>query len=215
MNILQVDKHNIAEAAEKSAQVLKQGGVVVYPTDTAYGFAVHGLRTDTIDKIFRLKGRRQNNPIHLVVRDVASVEKLAEMSPAQRAVLENWLPGQLTFVLTRKECVPPSLVAGGTTIGIRIPDHPLTMALSQQLDFPYTATSANVSGMPAVYAINALRQQFPGNAEIDLVLDYGELAAGTISTVIDIVAWPDYKIVREGAVPAARFAEWAKQQPSK
>jgi L-threonylcarbamoyladenylate synthase len=209
MKTIQVTAHNLVQAADEAAEVLRQGRVVVYPTDTAYGFAVHGLLPATIEKIFRLKGRRQNNPIHLVVRDLAAVETITEMSPCQRAVLAHWLPGQLTFVLTRKPIVPESLVAGGSTIGIRIPRHPVTQELSRRLDFPYTATSANVSGQPAVYSIAALREQFPENAEIALILNYGDLATGAISTVIDIVAWPEYRIVREGAVSAAKFAEWA------
>jgi L-threonylcarbamoyladenylate synthase len=208
MEIIQVITDNLEKVVEQAAAVLQSSGVVVYPTDTTYALAVHGLCMEAIEKIFQIKGRSHQNPIHLVVRDMAAVKAIAELSTEQEAVLTHWLPGPLTFVLVRKPVVPSVLVGGGSTIGVRIPNHPVTQALSRLVDFPYTTTSANRTGLPTVYAIPTLLEQMPDGGGIDLVLDYGDLTRGSVSTVVDISQWPVYKVIREGVVSTQKFAEW-------
>lgn len=206
---MQVTQENFTQAVRRAADTLKSGGVIVYPTDTAYGFGANGLSSEAIDKVFTLKGRPRYNPMNLVARNIDSVADIAELSAIQKSVLACWLPGPVTFVLGRKPIVPSCLVNGEATVGIRIPKHPVTSLLSEYVEFPYTTTSANLSNYPTVYSISALCLQFPPSAPIDLVLDYGELKLGAISTVIDISNWPQYKIVREGVLPSQEFSRWA------
>lgn len=209
MEIIEVTKLNIDKSIQQAAIVLKNKGIVVYPTETAYGFAANGLLPETIHKIFQLKKRSRQNPIHLIIPSIESARNFAYISREQHRVLKRWLPGPLTFVLPRKPIVPECLVNGATTIGIRIPQHPVTSLLSSYLDFPYTATSANFSGQPPIYSIDDLQKQFPAICDIDLVLDYGNLPQVMPSTVIDICRWPKYQILRPGAIAKREFAMWA------
>lgn len=163
------------EAISSATEALLHDKIVVYPTDTAYGFAAHALSLKAIETVYELKGRSCTSPMHIVVRNVSQACEFAEISPQQQQVLRAWFPGPITFVLKKRSPIPSLLVAGKNTIGIRIPDHPITKALSLSVPFPYTATSANLSGQPTVYSIDALARQFPGFPGIDVILDMGEI----------------------------------------
>lgn len=210
MKIIRLTADNMEQSVREAVNFITEGGVVVYPTDTAYGMAVPGLEEDAIARIYRVKGRPLHNPIHLVVKDWMAVSEISELSAGQQRVLERWLPGPVTFVLKRRPVVPASLVGGRDTVGVRIPDHPVTRLLSRYLGVPYTATSANLSGGRTAYSIEDLEGRLPEDIPF-LALDYGKLAEGAISSVIDISAWPHYTIIREGVVSKDRFEQFCRE----
>lgn len=180
--------------------VLKNGGIILYPTDTLYGLGVDALNVEALKKLKTLKGRSDSKPISIVVADMAMAEEYAEVTPLARKLAETFLPGKLTLVLSAKENLPTELTAGTGTIGIRIPNHLLCLNLARELGRPFTATSANVSDQESKNSATGILAQFGMHAGlIDRVIDVGTLPDSLPSTTVD--ARGEVPIVlREGAV---------------
>ena len=194
--ILATDK----DVVEKAAETLKQGGTIVFPTDTAYGLGADGLSLKAIERVFYLKGRKETNPMHVVVTDRDMAARYAVMTDLGDKLIQSFLPGPLSLVLKKKDSVPSELVGGLGTIGIRIPDTPLALAIARAADCAYTATSANKSGDPAFYTLDEVLESFGERAEdIDLVIDAGDLSPGPVSTLVDVQGDKPV-ILREGPI---------------
>jgi L-threonylcarbamoyladenylate synthase len=207
----------LAQTVEEAAAVLRSGGVVLYPTDTTYALAANALDEKTVDRVFQLKGRDYSKPIHVIVRDVEQAALYVVAGEMARLIANQFLPGALTLVLPQRENsgIPPLLVSGATTLGIRVPDHPVCNALSNALPFPVTTTSANRSGLPNTYAVEAVRQQLGADFEkIDLTLDVGELDSDSVSTVIAIEG-ESVKLIREGAILFSVLSDFLTQHGRK
>src|SRR5690606_35500716 len=147
---------------------------------------VNALDVEAIDRIFQLKGRDYTKPIHVIVRHLSQAAEYVTVTDLTQKIGEHFLPGALTLVLPQKadSRIPTLLVAGESTLGVRIPDQPICQALSKNATFPITTTSANRSGMPNTYDVPSTRLQLGLDFEhIDLVLDVGALTGG-VSTVI-------------------------------
>lgn len=202
---------DIENGASLAADIMKRGGMVLYPTDTTYALGVNALDVEVVDKVFQLKGRDYTKPIHVVVRDMEQASQYVTVSDLARKIGEHFLPGALTLVLAQKAAttIPPLLVAGESTLGIRIPDQPICRILSQAVDFPITTTSANRSGMPNTYDVAAIRDQLGADFEqIELVIDAGAVGGG-VSTVIAVEA-DSIRLIREGAIPFIEILAFAE-----
>lgn len=199
MEILHLSKTGVADAAKKAAQVLRNGGIVLYPTDTIYGLAVDATNVRALANLRELKGREAKKPISIVVPSVESISTYAVMNDAARALAERFLPGALTLVMKAKDTVPQELVLAGG-IGLRIPDDTFCLALAGAFGKPYTATSANKSGREPGSTVETILTQFGSGAHgIDLVIDDGERRGRKASTVVTTVSGTPY-ILREGAI---------------
>lgn len=174
------------ETIKKVAQLIKNGGVVIYPTDTCYGVGASAFDKEAIRKVFELKGRDFNNPISVIVRNLRVVKTIAEVDKMQEKYFLKKLPGAFTLIFKKKKILPGELTAGLNTIGIRIPNYSITELLSYETIIPYTATSANISGKPQCYSLKDLLKQFRNSKIIDLVLDAGELPKNNPSQLIDM-----------------------------
>jgi L-threonylcarbamoyladenylate synthase len=197
------DQASLADGIAQAAQVLESGGIVLYPTDTTYALAANALDVNAVDRIFQVKGRDYSKPIHVVVRDMEQAAQYVEVNQNARRIAAQFLPGGLTIVLPLKpnSAIPSLLVAGAGTLGIRIPKQPVSEALSRAIDFPTTTTSANRSGMPNTYTIEAVAQQLGTDFnQIDLALDAGQIDGDGVSTVIAI-AGDAVTLIREGVIP--------------
>lgn len=174
------------EQITEAVEALKRGGVIVYPTDTIYGLGSDALSPDGCARIYELKGRPKHNPIHVIVSDVAMAETVVELTPLARKLIHKFLPGALTLVLTAKPGVAEILTGGTGTLGIRIPNHPISIAIARGLGRPFTATSANVSGGGTCSTIEEVRASFGEKIhEIAYILDGGTLPQSRASTVVD------------------------------
>lgn len=200
MRFIRISEVGHETAAKEAAEVLLRGGVVLYPTDTLYGLGVVHDNQDALARLRTLKGRDVKKPISLIVSDHRALELHADMSEGARALAAQHLPGALTLVLPAREHIPQDFVMYGG-VGLRIPDDPFTMLLARTLGKPYTATSANISGhatqedpMSIVIALG------PRTELIDLVIDDGERAGGTGSTVVRYTDDTPV-ILREGRIP--------------
>ncbi|MGV3760543.1 MAG: L-threonylcarbamoyladenylate synthase [Actinomycetota bacterium] len=176
---------------------LRQGGVVVLPTDTVYGIAALPADEDAVDRLFALKGRRTDVPIAVLCADAAQALSLAEPPDptAARLVADRWWPGPLTLVLPRRGGLELHLGEPSATVGLRVPDHPLVQAVAAEVG-PIATTSANRHGEPtATTAEEAVAVLGPGVA---LAVDGGRLE-GRSSTVVDATVTP-WRTLRDGPI---------------
>ena len=195
-----VDKlpSDIQEQIEKGISILKQGGIVAFPTDTVYGLGAGANSQPAVERVYRVKERPQNIALPLLLANVSQISEVAEpVPPIAWLLARNFLPGALTIVLHKSNLVPDIITAGGITVAVRIPAHPIPIALAQGLEVPIVGTSANVSGKPSALTADEVYSQF-GN-KIDLVIDGGRCPGGRESTIIDVTG-KEPVILREGAI---------------
>lgn len=190
----QPDLSVIREAAE----VIKKGGIVVFPTRTLYGIGADAYNAEAVDRVFRIKQRAEKNPLSVLIKSKEDVLSLAaEIPSAAVKLMEAFWPGRLTIVFKSRPTVLPGITAKTGKIGIRIPEHPVAVRLVAALDCPLTGTSANLSGHPGADCVEALPPEIINS--VDLVIDSGKLKGGTGSTVVDVTTDPP-SIIREGEV---------------
>ncbi len=184
-----------------AVEILSGGGVIALPTDTLYGVSANALDPAAASKVFGVKGREERSPLPIFVSDSADLYKYGRDVPdAAVRLAEIFWPGKLTIVVGKSDLIPAVVSGGLDTVGLRVPDHPAPRQIVAQLGAPITATSANVSGKPALTAAEDVLAEL--GARLDLVFDGGVLAPSAPSTVIDLTANPP-RILREGAISAS------------
>lgn len=182
---------------QQAADLLRAGLVVAYPTDTLYGLAVDPRNAVAVRRLFDLKGRPETSALTLIAADAEQAREAAELTVAAERLAARWWPGPLTIVVNARPVLAPETLAGGRTVGIRVPDHPAAIALARAAGFCITATSANRSGATAVSRPDAVAEALP---EVDAVLDAGPAPGGSPSTIVDASA-REIALIRAGAVP--------------
>lgn len=182
----------------QAAAVLRGGGLVAFPTETVYGLGANALDETAVRRIFAAKGRPANNPIIVHVTNVGEARRLVAVWPdtATRLAARFW-PGPLTLVLPRAEVVPDAVTAGGSTVALRAPAHPVAQALLQAAKIPIAAPSANASSRLSPTRAEHVLYDLDGR--IDLLLDGGPCAGGIESTVLDLSVTPP-RLLRPGLV---------------
>jgi L-threonylcarbamoyladenylate synthase len=189
----------------QAAHIIRNGGLVAFPTETVYGLAANALRADAISKIFAAKGRPDYNPLIVHVSDVAAAKRLVSHwdERADKLAAEFW-PGPLTLVLPKSSEVPDAVTAGLKTVAIRVPAHPVAHALLEACGLPLAAPSANrsteVSPTRAEHVLKSL------GGRVDLILDGGTTNIGIESTVVDLTGEVAV-LLRPGMVSLARLNE--------
>jgi len=184
---------------ERAADAIRDGDLVVYPTETVYGLGADALDPDAIERVFEAKGRDRNDPISLAVPTVERAFEFVSASPREKRFMREFLPGPITVVTTKREVVPDELTGGRPRVGVRVPDHDLALQLLDTVA-PITATSANVSGRPSVTSLADLDPEIHEAAAV--VLDGGE-TPGTASTVVDVEAGAVHREGRDAAAVRA------------
>ena len=189
------DEEKLAEAV----RVLREGGVVAFPTETFYGLGADARNEAAVEKIFRIKGRNFRNPLSVIVANDREVIPLVEEIPATATILmQTFWPGPLTLIFRAAPSVSSRLTGGTGKIGIRVSSHPIARFLAAGLAGPLTATSANLSGGPECSSADAVIRAL---GELpDAVIDGGETPGGPGSTILDVTGFPP-RILREGAIP--------------
>lgn len=188
----------------EAARLLKAGGIVAFPTETVYGLAANALDANAVARIFEAKGRPSTNPLIVHVASIdAAKELVTEWPETAEKLASTFWPGPLTVVLEKSDVVPSIVTAGGNTIAIRLPAHPVAQALIHACGFPIAAPSANrsnfISPTTAAHVARSLSGRIP------LILDGGPCQAGIESTVISLVD-KDSHILRPGSLGANELA---------
>ncbi|MCR5577299.1 MAG: threonylcarbamoyl-AMP synthase [Oscillospiraceae bacterium] len=195
----------LKEDISPASAIIRSGGLVAVPTETVYGLAGNGLDADAVSAIYEVKGRPAVKPLSLMVPDAAAMERYGVDVPEQaKRLAERFWPGPLTIVVKAQADIPAIVLAGGSTVGLRCPDHPLTLALLRECGLPLAAPSANPSGEESPKDAAQVLNYFDG--KIDCVIDGGPCGLGQESTILDMSAAP-YRILRQGALPAEEIAQ--------
>lgn len=187
-----IKKINRLPLLEKAADLLKNGKIVGFPTETVYGLGADARKSSAVKKIFQAKGRPQDNPLIVHIGDMNQLKTVirGEMEDDIRQILEEFWPGPLTIVFPKSELIPERTTAGLDTVGVRMPAHPVALALIQKIGFPLAAPSANTSGLPSPTRAEHVLDDLSG--KIPLILDGGSCQVGVESTVI---TFEDEKII--------------------
>ncbi len=195
------DKNAIAEAAA----ILRRGGLLGIPTETVYGLGANALDEDAVLHIFEAKGRPQDNPLILHVPGADWLERYCrDIPPAAYTLAERFWPGPLTMILPRRDNVPLRTTGGLDTVGVRCPDHPMTLAIIREAGIPVAAPSGNTSGRPSPTTAQHMLEDMDG--KIDGIVDGGPCAVGVESTIIDLTVTPP-RLLRPGGLPLEALEE--------
>ena len=182
-----------------AAEIIKNGGLLGIPTETVYGLGANALDEEAVLHIFEAKGRPQDNPLIIHIPGADWLDRYCENVPesAYRLAAEFW-PGPLTMILPRKPVVPLRTTGGLETVGVRCPDHPVTLEILRQADVPIAAPSGNTSGRPSPTTLAAMREDMDG--KIDGIFEGGACKVGVESTIIDLTCDPP-RLLRPGGLP--------------
>lgn len=212
MERLQLSTGNVAAAAQRASEVLQNGGVILYPTDTLYGLGADAFSNVAVDKVIAIKGRDGKKPIHCIVSDMEMAAKYAEISNDALLLAKEFFPGPLTIILPKRSGVGTGIARDIETVGIRVPKNDFCTMLAREIGKPFTGTSANAAGeKPQQSVEKILLQLAPAPDAVDLIVDAGELSVSLPSTVVDL-AHEEPIILREGAIEAAEV--WNVLRPS-
>jgi L-threonylcarbamoyladenylate synthase len=203
--ILTTEKTELFQAAvARAVELLKAGELAALPTETVYGLAANALNPTAVARIFNVKGRPAHNPIIVHVSSIAMARRCVSDWPelAQKLAEAFW-PGPLTLVLPRAPIIPDLVTAGGPTVGVRWPRHPVIQAVIAACDFPLAAPSANlsnrVSPTTAAHVVNSIGRK------LKLIVDGGPAQIGIESTVLDLTSVPP-RVLRPGMIHAESLA---------
>ena len=179
---LNVDLNKIKEAA----MCIKEGKIVLFPTETVYGIGANALDANAVNKIFIAKGRASDNPLIVHICSLEMLNNLVEeIGETEQKLINNFWPGPLTIIFNRKECIPNNVTAGLNTVGIRMPSNKIARELIQLAKLPIAAPSANISGKPSGTNIEDIIDELDG--KVDYILDQGKSDIGVESTVVRVL----------------------------
>lgn len=199
MNTIVFHPESDPNAVRDAAAILRRGGLLGIPTETVYGLGADALNEDAVSRIFLAKGRPQDNPLIIHVPDASWLERYCrDVPPAAYQLAERFWPGPLTMILPRRDIVPLQTTGGLETVGVRCPNHPVTLAIIEAAGVPIAAPSGNTSGRPSPTTAAHMIEDMDG--KIDGIVDGGPCTVGVESTIIDLTVTPP-RLLRPGGLP--------------
>ena len=193
---------------EKAANLIKQGKIVVFPTETVYGIGTKGLDEEAVKKLFKAKQRPLNKPISLLVSNMEMVNQIAkDITAIEYKIMEKFFPGPLTIILKKKDIVPNIVTAGEETVGVRMPSGEIARKLVELVGEPIAAPSANISGEPSGIDLQEIKKHI----KADYFIDGGKSELGLASTIVQVVD-EKIQILRQGSITLEEIEEKIKCQ---
>ncbi len=201
--IIQIDPKRKNTAAVKNAvEILNNGGVIVYPTETAYGLGCDVFNVQAVKKIFTIKNRPKDHPLSIIVDSFDMINTIAEVSPSAKKLIQRFHPGPLVIALPKKTIIPDEV--NSNCIALRISSNQFANSIVQLLGKPLISTSANKTGKPTPYNIQDIVKSF-NESEIDAIFDSGVISNRKPSTIIDFTIQPVPQITREGEISSSKI----------
>lgn len=196
---IKIEKHSDMLKIDEAASAIKNGGLVVFPTETVYGLGADALNKAAVDKIFKAKGRVSDNPLIVHISDEKMLGSLVKsVNDIERLLIKSFWPGPLTIIFDKKEIVPDNVTARLNTVGVRMPNSIIAKRLIEKAGTPIAAPSANISGKPSGTKIEDIKEEFEDR--VDFVIDGGSSDIGIESTVIKVDKLGVVNILRPGKV---------------
>lgn len=194
---------------KEAAEIIKKGGIVIFPTETVYGIGANGLDEKAVKKLYDIKQRPLNKPISLLVSDMNMVNEIAQnITELEYKLMENFFPGPLTIVLKKKDIVSDIVTAGQDTVGIRMPSGEIARKLIEYAKVPIATPSANISGKSSGTNLDEIMEDFEG--KVDYFIDGGDSKLGIASTIVKVVDGIPY-ILRQGTITKEQIEEIAEK----
>ena len=187
-----------AEALVPAAEILKNGGTVVFPTETVYGLGGDATHSESAKKIYAAKGRPSDNPLIIHISNPDDVEPYAHTSKLWYRLAKHFMPGPLTVILPKKDTIPTTVTGGLDSVAVRCPAHPVALKLLELTGLPVAAPSANISGKPSPTCAEHVIEDLDGR--VDCIIDGGECTFGVESTIVKITGDDSLVLLRPGAV---------------
>lgn len=186
------------EEVKSSIKMLKEGKILVVPTDTVYGICSDATNEKAVEKIFRIKNRDKNNPLNILVSSVDMAKKYTKnFNKIAETLANKFWPGALTMVFEKNDLIPKIVTANKETIGVRIPDNEVTLNIINELSLPIACPSANISGRPSGTVVEDIKSDFKDN--VDIYIDCGPSKIGIESTIVKINE-NSVEILRQGKI---------------
>lgn len=204
--IVDIDPYNINHGTLKKAGILiRNGGLVAFPTETVYGLGANGLCTDAVQSIFKAKGRPSDNPLILHISHKQELDRLVDGIPSTAIkLIEAFWPGPLTLILKKRPLIPEAVTAGLETVAVRMPSHPIAMHLIEYAGVPVAAPSANISGKPSpTRAAHVIRDL---SGKVHMIINGGDVTVGLESTVAEVTD-AGVVVLRPGGVTLEQIRE--------
>jgi len=205
MERIKYTKNNEKLIIKKALEVLKKGGLFVFPTETCYGLGADATKPAAIKKLYSYKTRREGKPLSIAVADIKMAKKYVEINEIAENLYQNYLPGPITVISQGLGKVVRGVESEYGTLGIRIPDYKLVLEIVKNFGKPFTATSANMSYLPKPYDVETLIKNTPAKnlKLIDLIIDAGKLPHRETSTVVD-TTMNSLNVMRAGKINLAK-----------
>lgn len=191
------DTTEYGDKLDAAAKIILSGGLVVFPTETVYGLGGNGLLADAAKKIYSAKGRPSDNPLIIHIAESKDAEKYAHTSDIYFRLADAFMPGPLTVIMPKRDCIPLSVTGGLDTVAVRCPSHPIAHALIEKCGVPIAAPSANISGRPSPTSAKYVEEDM--NGRVDMIIDGGECEIGLESTIVKIDG-NSLTLLRPGAI---------------
>ena len=183
--VIKIDQNNMdTEALERAAAIIRDGGLVAFPTETVYGLGADALSAEASKKIYAAKGRPSDNPLIVHVAEFSDMEKIAQEMPEEEKLADAFWPGPLTMIVRKNDKVPYETTGGMDTVAVRMPNHPVALELIRRSGGYIAAPSANTSGKPSPTL--AEHVAFDMDGRIPMILDGGPVGIGIESTIVDL-----------------------------
>lgn len=193
------------EAIDRAGRIIREGGLVAFPTETVYGLGASAFDAAAADAVYRAKGRPSDNPLIVHVSSPEEAESFAFVNDTYRDIAERFMPGAITVILPKQSIIPDGVTGGLSTVAVRCPAHPVAAELIRRTGVPVAAPSANLSGKPsptrAEHVIRDLSER------INMIIDGGDCVFGLESTVLKPEGEGTVRILRPGAVTAEMLSE--------
>lgn len=180
------------------ANIIKHGGIVIFPTETVYGIGVNGLDEEAVKKLYKVKKRPEDKPISLLVSNMDMVNQISkDISEVEYKLMETFFPGPFTIILKKRKNVPDIVTANQDTVGVRMPDNETTRKLIEYAGVPIATPSANISGKPSGTNMKEIMKDF--DDKVDYYIDGGESKLGVASTIVKVIDEIPH-ILRQGTI---------------
>lgn len=197
-NILDFTNNIDYTKLKKSAEIIRNSGIVVFPTETVYGIGTNSLNKNAVAKLYEVKQRPLNKPISLLVNNIDMINKIAkDISELEYALIKEFFPGPLTIILKKKDIVPDIVTSNSDTVGVRMPSNEIALKLIEFSGVPLATPSANISGKPSGTNLNDIINDF--NKKVDLFINGGPSKIGLSSTIVKVINGIPH-ILRQGSI---------------
>ena len=208
--IVRIENNNLAEYdvdLQRAAEIIRSGGLVVFPTETVYGLGGDATNPISAEKIYKAKGRPSDNPLIIHVASPKDADAYAFTSELYYALSERFMPGPLTVILNSRDTVPEKTRGGLSTVAVRCPENPIANRLIELSGVPIAAPSANLSGSPSPTSAQHVIEDMDGR--VDMIIDGGECDFGLESTIVKIEDDATLTLLRPGKITVTELSELA------